>query len=413
MKEKSMIYLITVLSLFFNKTLNSQGMIVNTSLEKRVENSSFVIEGRVVHQKYLWDSAYKSIYTVNTVLILNQLKGENYHDTINLITPGGIVGNDKIEVFPSLKLNINDVGLFILNKANIDFERNVNNFSNFIPEYSKLSFIKYDMGNFSAFDDFTSYPDIERDIYGKLNSLGLKFENKLNTFQTKELDLRSPNAVSISSFTLTTITAGTQSVLTINGSGFGSSQGSGKVEFRNADNGGSGYMSPIANEYVSWSDNQIKVEVPSRAGTGDIRVTNDSGSSDVSSSDLTVTYNLTNINYNSDKYRPNLVDADGSGGIEFVFYTDFYNDANAMGAFTRALNSWRCGGGTGVYFEAGGSSTTDQASSDNVNIIRFDNGSELPSGVLGRTTNYYSGCGNPIDWFTSEIDIVFDDNAGG
>ena len=409
MRNKLLSLLMLVFLFNFSNILIAQGLIVNTPLEKRIANSSFVVEGKVINKSCSWDSGFKSIYTINTVLVMNRIKGNVGNDTINIITPGGIIGFNKIVVFPSLKLSINDFGLFILSRESIDLDNESHNFKKYKPEYSRLSFIKYDLQNNSAFDDFNSYPDIERDLYGKMKSMKLKFENKLKIYGDQDIVPRSPNAVTISSFSPGTITAGTQTVLTINGSGFGSTQGSGKVEFRNADNGGSGYMEPIASEYVSWSNTQIKVEVPSGAGTGDIRVTDNGGSSDVSGSDLTVTYNLTNVSYSSEKYRINLVDADGSGGILFEFYTDFYNDANAMGAFTRALDSWRCSGGTGVYFEDGGSSTVDQAANDDVNVVRFDNGAELPSGVLGRTTNYYSGCGSPIKWFASEIDMVFND----
>jgi len=228
---------------------------------------------------------------------------------------------------------------------------------------------------------------------------------------------RSPNAVSITSFTPVSTTAGTMTTLTINGSGFGATQGSGKVEFKNADNGGSGYMSPIQDEYVSWSNTKIKVKVPSGAGTGTIRVTNNAGSSAVSSSDITIKYNVNNIIHNSKKHRTNLVDADGSGGIEFEFYTDFYNNDDARDAFERALGTWRCSnyGGTGVYFADGGSSTVDVNESDGVNIVRFDSGNDLNPNELGRMTSRYEGCsygGDPIKWYVKELDIMFDSTPG-
>ncbi len=415
MKKITLLYIISVFIFLSNNILISQGMIVNTPLDKRIEHSSYVIEGMVVEKKCAWDNDFKYIYTVNTVLVLNEIKGSIESDTINVITPGGIVGYDKIVAFPSLNLMINDIGLFILNKKNIRFEKKVNGFQNFKPQYSRLSFIEYNLDELSAFDDFNKYPDIQRDIYGKLISMGYRFDNRLLSYINFKIHQRSPDAVSISSFSPAVITAGSQSVLTISGSGFGYSQGSGIVEFRDADNGGSEYMSPIASEYVSWSNTQIKVEVPSGAGTGDIKVTNNSGESDVSNSDLTVTYNLTNVEHEGEKYRPNLVDADGSGGIEFVFYTDFFNDAAAMDAFMRALDSWRCGDGTGVYFENGGSSNVDEEAKDGVNIIRFDNGNELEEGVLGKAMVYWTGCstGSSISWYAKEIDITFDDNAGG
>ena len=413
MKRKLLFLLATGVFLMNTGLLSSQGLMINSTLKKRIANSDFIIEASVISKYCTWDTNQKNIYTINTVLVKNRIKGILQSDTINIITPGGIVDNMKQEVFPSLNLKLNDTGLFFLNAGSIQPEIKINPFAYFKPNYSKLSFVKYNNENLSAKDAFNYYPDIERDIYGQLKSAGLNFDNILKTFLKPKSMVRSPNAVSITSFSPSTITAGTQSTLTITGTGFGATQGNGIVEFRDADDGGSGYVSPIASEYVSWSDTQIKVKVPNKAGTGDIRVTDDSGNSDVSSTDLSVTYDLINTTYNGNSYRLNMVDADGSGGIEFVFQTDFYNDANAMGAFKRALNSWRCSnfGGTGVYFVDGGSSTVDEIADDDVNIVRFDNGNELANGVLGTTHNRFTGCtsGGVIKWFVSEIDMVFND----
>ncbi len=47
---------------------------------------------------------------------------------------------------------------------------------------------------------------------------------------------------------------------------------------------------------------------------------------------------------------------------------------------------------------------------DTINIVRFDVGSELPAGVLGRCTSWYGGCGSdPSIWVVGEIDVVFND----
>ena len=78
----------------------------------------------------------------------------------------------------------------------------------------------------------------------------------------------------IDNFSPTTVTGGTGTVLTINGSGFGATQGTGTVGFRRADDGGATYMSPVPTQYFRGCDTQIRVlEVPDGAGTGDIQVT--------------------------------------------------------------------------------------------------------------------------------------------
>ncbi len=384
-------------------------MLLDVPLINRIEDSKTIVQGRVVQKECRWDIGHNSIFTVNYIEVLDHIKGKVYPDTIIILTRGGIVGKDKQVDYPSLRLNIEDVGVFLLEGKDLITKLR---FKSFIPKYVSLGFIKFDINRNLAFDEFTDYGKIDNGFYSVFRRLGLRVNQIIPS--SLHISNREPNAVSISSFTPSVSTAGTFTTLTINGSGFGSSQGNGKVEFRNADNGGSGYMQPIQSEYESWTDTQIKVKIPSGAGTGDIRVTDDAGNSDVSSTDLTISYNLSNINYNGDKYRPNLVDADGSGGILFEFYTDFYNNSNARDAYERALGTWRCSnyGGTGVYFADGGSSTVDVIANDNTNIVRFDNGNELSSNVLGRMSSYYSGCGSPIKWFVKELDVVFNDVPG-
>jgi hypothetical protein len=75
------------------------------------------------------------------------------------------------------------------------------------------------------------------------------------------------------------VTAGTQTILTIAGQGFGAEQGDGYVAFHNADDGGQSFVSLQAGPpYLSRSDTQIEMYVPSAtlynstvAGTGSIR----------------------------------------------------------------------------------------------------------------------------------------------
>jgi hypothetical protein len=210
-------------------------------------------------------------------------------------------------------------------------------------------------------------------------------------------------------FTPTTATAGTKTVLTINGTGFGTTKG--KVLFSNADDGGATFVEALSTQVLTWSNTQITVEIPSEAGTGQIRVTDNGGASATSTDILTIAYSEINILQEGGDiaYRVQHVNDDDSGGYTWRMFTDFNANVNAKAAFLRAFETWRCE--TGINWTVGATTTVDVVSQDNVNVIRFDNGDELETDVLGQCISYYSGCsaGSSFNWFVSELDILFDD----
>jgi len=70
-----------------------------------------------------------------------------------------------------------------------------------------------------------------------------------------------------------------------------------------------------------------------------------------------------------------------------------------------------------INWTVGTSATTvDDVLSDDTNVVRFDNGDELSSGTLGVCYYWagrYTGCptGDPVQYFISELDIVFNDDV--
>ena len=131
----------------------------------------------------------------------------------------------------------------------------------------------------------------------------------------------------INDFVPVTTSAGTGSQITITGSGFGPGPASANkyVEFANADNGGLTGVKPALVEYVSWSDNQIVVIVPSRAGTGAINVYNGT-STVVSSSRLIVSYNI----INATTYQVKHANRNTEGGYTWQLELEFNKQSNAM-----------------------------------------------------------------------------------
>ncbi len=172
----------------------------------------------------------------------------------------------------------------------------------------------------------------------------------------------------ITDFNPKNVKAGVGDSVTISGKFFGQTRGTGKVSLRDADRKLlNAYISLDSIDYISWSDNQIKVRIASfninannlfgggshPAGSGKIIIKN--SSSDTTSSyllvppNLTVDYAVSNT-YESllfQKKRIDLVDAYGpntlgNGGYGFYIAKNIYNNPKAYATVKKALKDWQC-----------------------------------------------------------------------
>jgi PKD repeat protein len=399
--------LILVCALFFAAMshISAQCLMYPVLLSQRIPQSDLVVEGKVIDQICFWNTEHNRIYTSNLVDVYKTFKnsGASY---IEVITEGGTVGDKKHVLHPALNMRIGDVGVFtlIFNNQPAQFGKPV-----FEAYASAQGFIQYSLAENKAVEPFHTYNNISTDLYPAIQQLtGTSYiqVKAVNPFQQAVSAGNTTQAVAaITSFTPTTISAGTRSVLTINGTAFGATANAALIGFKNADNGGSNTISPIATEIVSWSNTQIQVRVPDGAGTGKITV---NGST--STGNLTIPYAHINVVNGGDAYMTKHI-SDGSGGYVWTYNTAFAANAPAKAAFERSMNSWRCN--TYVNWTlASGTSAIDVATSDGVNIVSFD--ITLPSGVLGRCTNYFQGCinGSAQEWYVNELDIVFDPTPG-
>ncbi len=398
---------------------SAQCMLSPVLLNQRILQSSHIIEGKVIDQKSFWDPSHSNIYTSSLIEVYKTFKS-TVPVYVEVVTEGGIVGNDKSVVEPSLQLSIGDVGVFTLNSNSLP-----NQFGKPVYEAfaSAQGFIRYNVQENLADEPFRKYNNLSTSLYAEIQQhtqQNYSVVKNVNPFLVPIAGNNSVQGVSaIVSFSPTTITAGTFSVLTINGSGFGATQGTSFVEFKRADDGGATFCRPDVLSYVSWSDSQIQVKVTttgagtvnSTPGTGVIRV-DVGGVKSTSTGTLTIPYSHLNVYSNGSApttiYNTRHVNKQ-AGGYTWQMYTGFDSNASAKASFLRAFQSWRCG--TYINWTTGTTTTVNVAANDGVNIIRFDVGSELPSGVLGRCTNWFSGCGSQPNqtWFVNELDIVFDD----
>lgn len=404
------IYLTVVAVLF---CALSYAQLSEVPLSSRINDSQTIVEGKVLSQYSFWDDNQHNIYTASKIEVYKVLKGNVIYQQLEIITPGGVVGLHKETVEPSLELEVGDVGVYFLyandlSTSSVFFQTSFQG----RPAAGIQGMVKYDPVEGVAKDVFSTYNDIDTEIYDIIRQQTTErplyvqrydFNDEVAYYQAK-------GGTTITNFTPTTVTAGTQTVITINGSGFGATAGT--VRFSNADDGGATFDDGLATEIVSWNDNQIQVEVYSDAGTGPIQVVGTGTAT--SATNLTVNYAQLNVEFDAgggdEAYQTRHIDRDGTGGYTWQMQTDFDANTAANDAFVRALDSWRCN--TGIHWTIGTVTTTDVIANDNINIVRFDNGSELPNGTLGRCTSRWSGCGGAtIEWYVEELDIVFDDGT--
>ena len=397
-------------------TALAQELMIEVPFNTQVQSSSQIIEGKVISKTSFWDDNHHNIYTVNTIEVYKVFKGQTISETLEIITPGGSVGNNSEVVTPSLTLNVGEVGVFMLHENNIPITNGTSQ-SKFKPYASSQGFYKYDLKTNNVFNPFMSREGISTVFHNNITAL----TNNPNIIEVSNFDAQlvynnsianrdTNGAIGITSFSPTTLNGGVRDLLTINGIGFGNTQGT--VNFRDANFGGSQYFTALDTQIVSWTDSQIVVEVPSRAGTGDIQVVTSFDFTSTSNTDLTIFYSQINPANDTDAFQSQHTDLNGSGGYTWQMETSFEANAAANASFTRAFDSWVCT--TGINWEIGAVTTVDVIAADEINIIRFDNGTELPEGVLGRCTSRFDACGNfaspgGIDVFVNELDIVFND----
>ncbi|MET4107409.1 matrixin family metalloprotease [Hymenobacter sp. UYP22] len=362
------------------------------------------------------------IFTRHQLRVFKQLKGLA-QPTLTLITEGGTVGLERQQLTNTLSLVPGEQGVFYLEPAAF---AGLAAGSGWQAYGSEQGFIRYDVRAGTAAEPFRRYSLTDATFYRAVAGATPQLVQTNPSLDAALQQLRQPAAAAkgaapvIATLSPTSLTAGTSAVLTISGSGFGGTRGTGSVEFRNADDGGATYTKVNDDDYLSWTDTRIQVRVPSSsasrnpAGTGPVRVTTSGQLATVSLGSVTIVYAATNVLDTNTGQRavPGHRNFDGAGGMTFRFDPDFAGNTAAAASWQRALATWRCQ--TGVNWTLGTTRTSSGVADDGENSVGFDGSGQLPSGVLGRTTSYYRGCyraNGSVVFYVQEVDTQFDDAA--
>gem|GEM_PF-1115604 len=402
-QKYSILLLVTALQLS-SVTAMGQCLMLPNAFETRLLEAEAIVEGKVGLQECFFGSD-GNIYTRNTIETYRVLKG-SVGNTIEIVTEGGVVGDLMQVVTPSVQVCTGQYGIFVLsadvNRVNSLFA------SAFYPIHERSSTVEMASG---ITDREVFYEAIGNIIGTHRIELRRLSEDFVNGWHPSA----SRSEPQISDIYPLEVTAGTQTVLTISGSGFGAEQGNGKVLFRNADDGGQSFVGlPEGPHYLSWTDTEIMIYVPSAtlynstvAGTGDIRVTTDNGLSVQSTQQVTIDYAKSEVIYSNGLSRTMLVGMN-DGGYRFTLNADMMSRAGGSGLVEDALMHWMCN--TGVNYSLSETVSNETAwAYDGVNLLGMSAPGQIPPYQLGRTITTFSGCGtgDGIQWNLVEIDVLF------
>ena len=224
----------------------------------------------------------------------------------------------------------------------------------------------------------------------------------------------------ITSFSPSTIRAGTGEILTITGQNFGTFDlQNSTVMFKNGDDGSNvEYMEAGSKDFewngvVHWSDTKIEIKVPSTdknagamrpAATGDIKVKNTCDMSDPSSQKLQIPYAVLNVRngFFDSPVKLTIKETD-LDGICFQFSNQVPGWIRTQ--FELALNEW-CSE-TGINFFIGETVPENNRALDGINLIVFQSGSSGVGGEMVLTPTYFAQTctENEIGRIFSEIDF--------
>lgn len=389
-------------------------------MELRLSESDLAVVGAVISSDPFYNE-FGEIYTMHQLRV-DQVAGPFAEfptpDTLSFFTMGGTINEEQMIVYPSLR-DINDAeGLFLL--TNYTGNRVASNGETmYRPTAVHESMMRFnpETGTFGEGDNLIGN-------IGEINALlattmGTTLNDRTGREWLPQPVLNRSMMPSISGIAPINVSAGIGDIITINGTGFGSATGS--VFLDSPDDGpGNSFTSVGSDDILNWSNTQIRVRVISNGGSGRVIVRTAAGQQTTSSQSLSVDFAITNLNLSDGSViTPLLIDdeADGNGGYAFAVGNSSANgglsladNAPALAAVSRAVNTWQQDGDYSIYLE-GTTSIQQPSRDDNVNILAFGSNAydfdvELGSGTVGIAFSYYNACGSS-EFEVTGMDVLF------
>ncbi|MEM6320546.1 MAG: matrixin family metalloprotease [Bacteroidota bacterium] len=425
--SSKLIYYTFVLALF---STSLQATTHPISIDYRIEMARQIAFGKVVQQHAFWDDAKENIYTVHLIEISAYLKEFSNKKYVEIITMGGVVEDEAQVVFPNITLqNEQEYFFFLSHETALVMGQQTNARTNQIPRYRPFASVQgilpYVHNHF--IDYHTKQPVAAEQLVEKVEKQtrfvaqrpnGHPFYFSKKDFPAKARsnnNIQLRNAANENATHFRAGTADEAEELIIAGTGFGDEPG--KVLFSNADFGGVGFIiSNYESDLVYWTDREIRVKIPPKAGTGSIKLLNKAGR-EVGEAPISIDWAITPT-YSSYKgfdthtrQQVKFLNRNESGGysIEVNTTNGLLDHTVALESFERALGKWQCA--TKINFTLDKTGTTKTFANDGHCVIQYSE--NLPLGVLGIATSRFkavasSSCsGTKTLWYLKEFDIQF------
>lgn len=226
-----------------------------------IQNSSLIVRAEVLSKESDWNAEKTRIYSYYQLKVYEDFNG-SAPSYLTLVAEGGQVGYNEEQFADRIDLTVGEELVILLNQVPAHWKgirREANQFSSWT---SIQGVFRVDNQTGEMYDIFNRFEDLDA-FRARVSSLTGRrpqiLEQKARINNT--LPPASTAAV-VSGLSPQTVTAGTKTILTITGSGFGATRGNGFVEFRSIFDDGS-FGRPLIKDYLFWSDTEIRLFVPS------------------------------------------------------------------------------------------------------------------------------------------------------
>ena len=366
----------------------AQAQMLKMSLEELTDGADSIVVGTVVSSSSHWNADLTNIYTEVVISVEDTLKGPTGKNTITIIVPGGTVGEitQSLEDTPVFEAG-EKVGLFLeeLNSAGLAQMG--------LGATTQLLAAGPPSSVYGSFQGKLSFTEDKPGTRSKMSLNEFKQNVNLALAGQSIPEEQSPPLIpegtayqTISSISPSTASAGTNTMVTVSGSGFGTRGANDHLVFYFGTSGGVDYYMYDDSTIVSWSDTQIKAYVPVAiisdalnpgpysysAASGPVAVYKNG--SLYSFTPFTVTFG-----YGQSKWsgtNPTVPYRVNEGGV-----------SGRLTAIQAATNSWS-NAGASFSFSYGGTTSATTIGQNGVNEVLWQ---DLPTGVLGAASHWTSG----------------------
>lgn len=394
MKYSIRYYLIVFQFIIFLLTSADAGtaQVVRLDLPSIERRSDLIIRACVLSLQPKWVNTPggRNIITTVNFRILEVIKGDlPDRNNLDLEIPGGTIAETTQYVTSSVQFSPNEDAILFLQKNPLSVIGEFQGKYTVYEDKVQIGGLLVDSGQFTGIlRKAASKPRVLPDFLNECENAERAGEDLLQ--QTRLKSGNSTNLPLISSISPDKTSAGTDTDVTIYGSNFGSSQGTGKVQFFYQTG-----LPKIPGQVVTWSDTEIVCKVPILTGEGRMESAASGPVTVISSSGQASNPYIFKVTfgYGQIKWPDNFV--------QFKVNENLTSLENEGQAIITAANTWN-NTNSGFILQYAGSHTNTDFAQNNSNEIMW--GTFSSSTTIGRATLWFTG------GTIQECDIVFNND---